>query len=115
MIPNHAQFIAAIQDKKKVCVRFYSKPDSGVLDLVCAPMEYGLGSSGQDGLNRYWVWDAASVSGPHALGLVPEQIVDLRVLGEDFDPAMFLIGPQRPVAAPAVRSAVLDKATVPLF
>jgi hypothetical protein len=120
MIANHAQFLAAILEKKKVSVRFYSKPDSGVLDLVCAPMEYGLGSTGQDGLNRYWFWDSASSSGSHTLGLVPQQIVDLRVLGENFDPAQFIIGPQRQPAVPAgnppaAAAAVSDKATVPIL
>ena len=34
MIPNHKQFIEAIKEKKKVCLQFYSKADSGVIDLV---------------------------------------------------------------------------------
>ena len=88
MIPNHAQFLQAIQDKKKVWVKFYSKADSGVLERVCAPIEYGPGNDGRDELKRYWVWDIAdksSVSIP--LGLLPQEIVDLQVLGEVFDPA----------------------------
>jgi hypothetical protein len=89
MIPNHAQFIEAITAKKKVCVRYYSKADSGVLDLVCAPMDYGPGGEIQDGLNRYWLWDYTSKAGTHSLGLLPGQIVDLQVLGEVFDPAEF--------------------------
>ena len=93
MIPNHAQLIAAIHEKKKVCVRFYSRADSGVLDRVCAPMDYGPGGENDDGLNRYWHWDYASNTGSHTLGLVPQQIVDLQVLGEVFDPAQFAIGP----------------------
>lgn len=88
MISNHTQFTAAIQDKKKVCVRFYSKPDSGVLDRVCAPMEYGPGEN-PDGLNRYWLWDYANETGPKTIGLIPQQILDLQVLGEVFDPAQF--------------------------
>jgi hypothetical protein len=87
MIPNHARFIEAIKAKKKVSVRFYSKPDSGVLDRVCAPMDYGPGVEKQDDLNRYWLWDYASTAESHVLGLVPQQIVELRVLGEEFDPA----------------------------
>ena len=93
MIPNHAQFIAAIHEKKKVCVRFYSKADSGVLDRVCAPMGYGLGGENDNGLNRYWLWDCASNTNSHTLGLVPQQILNLQVLGEVFDPAQFTIGP----------------------
>ena len=40
MIPNHKQFIEAIGEKKKVSMRFYSKADSGIIDLVCAPLDY---------------------------------------------------------------------------
>jgi hypothetical protein len=89
MIPNHPRFIEAINEKKKVSVRFYSKADSGVLDRVCAPMDYGPGGEIQDGLNRYWLWDYTSNTGTHTLGLLPQQIVDLQVLGEVFDPAEF--------------------------
>jgi hypothetical protein len=93
MISNHKQFIAAIHEKKKVCVRFYSTPDSGVLDRVCAPLDYGPGGELDDGLNRYWLWDYASDAGSHTLGLVPQAIVDVRVLGEEFDPAAFGVRP----------------------
>src|SRR5437016_3745618 len=54
MIPNHKQFIEAINQKRKVCLRFYSMADTGVVDLVCAPMAYGPGAGIQDGVNRYW-------------------------------------------------------------
>jgi hypothetical protein len=93
MIRNHTQFTAAIQDRKKVCVRFYSTPDSGVLDRVCAPMDYGPGGDAKDGLNRYWLWDYASDTGSQTLGLLPQQIMDLQVLGEVFNPSEFIVGP----------------------
>lgn len=93
MIPNHAQFLTAIQERKKVWLRFYSTADSSVLDRVCAPMEYSPGSEIQDGLNRYWLWDYSSTTGAHSLGLLPAQIVELRMLGDTFDPAQFMIGP----------------------
>ena len=105
MIPNHAQFIAAIKDQKKVSVRFYSKPDSGVLDRVCAPMDYGPGGPVRDGLNRYWIWDYARDTDSHTLGLVPEQIVDLQVLGEGFEPTLFMVEPSPKVAQPTPVSA----------
>jgi hypothetical protein len=89
MIPNHKQFVEAINEKKKVWVRYYSTADSGVLERVCAPMDYGPGGEIPDGLNRYWLWDATSDTGVHTLGLLPQQIVELQVLGEVFDPADF--------------------------
>jgi hypothetical protein len=87
MISNHKQFIEAIHTKKKVWLRFYSQADSGVLDRVCAPMDYGPGGESQDGLHRYWLWNYTSSTSPHTLVLAPQQIVDLQVLGEAFDPA----------------------------
>ena len=93
MIPKHAQFIEAIKDKKKVSVRFYSHADGGVLDRICAPMNYGPGEL-HDGLNRYWFWDYLSNTATHTpLGLVPKQIEDLQVLGELFDPTEFTTTP----------------------
>jgi hypothetical protein len=49
MIPNHKEFIEAINEKKKVRVRFYSQADSGLLDRVCAPMDYGPGGGLAEG------------------------------------------------------------------
>ena len=93
MIPNHRQFIEAIQEKHKVCLRFFSRADSGVIDLVCAPMDYGVGADSQDGLNRYWLWDYTSNLGSPSLGLTPEQVLDIRVLGVVFDPVIVDVPP----------------------
>ena len=93
MIPNHKQFIEAIREKKQVCLRFYSKADSGVIDLVCAPMDYGPGAGIQDGVNRYWLWDYSSNNGSHTLSLLPEQVLDLQALGTEFNPAEFGVPP----------------------
>lgn len=55
MIPNHSQFIEAINEKKKVRLRYYSQADSGAIDRVCAPLDYGPGTGFTDKLNRYWL------------------------------------------------------------
>jgi len=69
-------------------------------------MDYGPGGEMADGLNRYWLWDYTSNTGIHILGLMPQQIVDLQVLGEEFNPADFGDRPSpwiipRPWATPA--------------
>ena len=87
MIPNHERFLEAILEKRKVCVRFYSRADNGVLDRVCAPLDYGPGNETEDGLNRYWLWNYGNSPGPRTLGLAPQHILDVQVLGESFDPA----------------------------
>lgn len=89
MIPNHARFIEAINEKKKVRVRLYSVADNGVVDRVCAPMDYGPGAANMDGLNRYWLWDDLRNPGSQTAGLLPQEILDLQMLGEVFDPAQF--------------------------
>jgi hypothetical protein len=86
MIPNHPSFIEAIEERKKVSVRFYSNADHGVLIRVCAPVKYGPVPESKDGLNLYWFWNYASDSDSHILSLASEQILDLHVLGEIFDP-----------------------------
>lgn len=98
MIPHQEKFLAALADKKKVSIRFFSKADNGVLDRICAPLSYGPGNEPKDGLNRYWLWDYASVTGKHTLELLPAQIVELSVLGEDFDAAVFASEPAPPTS-----------------
>jgi hypothetical protein len=87
MIQNHEAFIEAIHKRSKVCVRFYSHRDAGVLDRVCAPVDYGPDINSADGLNRYWVWDYQAEGDARLVGLVPDQILDVRILGQTFDPA----------------------------
>ncbi len=93
MIPNHKQFIEAIKEKKKVCLRFYSIADSGVVDLVCAPLDYGPAGEAPGEVNKYQFWDYSSNTGSHTLVLLPDQVLDLRILGEVFDSAEFGLAP----------------------
>ena len=52
MIPKHDQFLAAVAEHKKVSLKFFSQPDAGVVERICAPLAYGLGLVNTDGLNR---------------------------------------------------------------
>jgi len=92
MIPNHAQFIDAIRERKLLRVVYYSRPDAGTVDRECAPLDYGQDLGSGDDLNRYWIWDPAATTGTNPLGLVPDQIVQVHVLGKDFDPATYQLG-----------------------
>jgi len=87
MISNHAQFLDAIREKKRIRIVFYSLPDAGTIDRECAPLDYGPPPGTADELNRYWVWDYANTTAANPLGLLPDQIVTVNVLGKDFDPA----------------------------
>lgn len=95
MISNHNEFLDAIRGKNLIRIVFYSLPDAGTVDRECAPLDYGAESGIKDGLNRYWVWDPADTAGPNPLGLLPNQIVDVHVLGKNFDPVKLGL-PSRP-------------------
>jgi hypothetical protein len=112
MIPNHKQFIDAIAEKKKVCLRFYSKADTGVIDLVCAPMDYGPGPNAADDVNRYWFWDYSSNTGTPTLSLSPEQVLDVRILGQVFDPADFNAPPVNVLPFPNLAAAQVSAAPI---
>ena len=92
MIPNHAQFLDAIREKKLIRIVFYSQPDAGTVDRECAPLDYGPETGAKDELNRYWIWDPTHTAGANPLGLLPGQIVSVRVLGTDFDPEKLGVG-----------------------
>lgn len=118
MITNHEQFLAAIRQHKLVRIAFYSLPDNGVVDRECAPLDYSPSPGAGDTANRYWVWDRIHSAGTNPLGLSPDQIVSLEVLGKDFDPASYptaealRAAPPRPTPLPpAAPPAAADAAT----
>ncbi len=86
MISNHDQFLDAIREQKLIRIVFYSQPDGGTVDRECAPLDYGPELGASDPLNRYWIWDPANTAGANPLGLLPDQIVNVFVLGTTFDP-----------------------------
>ena len=92
MIPKHAQFLDAIRERKLIRIVFYSGPDAGTVDRECAPLDYGPEPGAKDALNRYWIWDRAHTAGSNPLGLLPGQIVSVRVLGTEFSPAQLGVG-----------------------
>lgn len=99
MISNHVQFLDAIREKKLIRIKFYSHPDVDTVDRECAPLDYGPDLGAKDVLNRYWIWDYANTAGSNPLGLLPNQILNVRVLGADFDPEKLGVG-ARPWCVP---------------
>ena len=85
-----AQFIQAIHDKRKVRLTFYSKEDGGLLTRKCAPMDYGPSRRAKQKNDRFHFWDYDSDTQKHTLSLNPEQISNLQVLDDTFEPAEFI-------------------------
>lgn len=83
-------FIQAIHNKQKVRVKFYSKEDRGILLRTCAPMDYGPSRRSKRKNNRYHLWDYDSDTRNHVLSLNPEQVIEIQLLSEGFNPAEFV-------------------------
>lgn len=83
-------FIQAIHKRQKVRVKFYSKEDSGILLRTCAPMDYGPSRRSKRKNDRYHFWDYDSDTRSHVLSLNPEQVIEIQLLSESFDPAEFV-------------------------
>ena len=83
-------FIDAIQAMKKVRLRFYSKEDGSILERTCAPMDYGPSRRAKQQNDRFHLWDYDSDTEMHTLSLNPDQVVDIAVLDEQFDPQGFI-------------------------
>lgn len=83
-------FIAAIHSKNKARVTFYSKEDGKNLTRVCAPMDYGPSRRAHNKDDRFHSWDFESDQKNHVLSLLPEQVVSIEVLEEEFDPVDFV-------------------------
>lgn len=94
MITNHAQFIDAIRNKSLTRIVFYSHPDAGKVDHECIPLDYGPGEEAQNTSDRYWVWDNNDTAGANPIGLLPDQIISVQVIGRSFAPEHLPLGPR---------------------
>jgi hypothetical protein len=83
-------FIQAIHDKKKIELTFFSKEDGHLLSRTCAPMDFGPSRRAADKSDRYHFWDYDSDTKVHTLSLKPEQVKDMVVLQDHFNPAEFI-------------------------
>ncbi len=83
-------FIQAIKNKSKVLLEFRSKEDGTILERVCAPMDYGPSRHAKNNSDRYHLWDYDSDKTCHTLSLLPNQVINIQVLDEKFDPAEFI-------------------------
>ena len=84
------KFIQAIHNKKKVLLSFFSKEDGSILQRTCAPMDYGPSRRAHNKDDRYHFWDYDSDTKTHTLSLLSNQVKNIEVLQESFDPAEFV-------------------------
>lgn len=53
-------------------------------------MDFGPGKKIHRQNDRYWVWDYESDKMNHTLGLSPDQVRNIEVLDDQFDPGEFV-------------------------
>ncbi|QNW96945.1 hypothetical protein [Acinetobacter seifertii] len=80
-------FTQAINTKSKIQVTFFSKEDNTSLTRLCAPFDIGPSNRFKDKTDRYHLWDYDSDTGSHTLPLVDEQVIDIKILDEKFEPS----------------------------
>lgn len=84
------EFIQAIHDQHKLELTFFSKEDGHDLVRTCAPMDYGPSRHATNKDDRYHFWDYDSDEKKHVLSLLPNQVNNIKILPEKFDPAEFI-------------------------
>lgn len=87
---NHSMFIEALESRRKVELVFFSQDDDAELVRTCAPMDFGPTRISKDGKDRYHLWDYDSDEVSHPLILLPNQIVSVVALDEQFEPSEFV-------------------------
>jgi len=87
---DHNDFVSGINEKRKITLSFYSKEDGSVLIRTCAPMDFGPSRRVLNDINRYHFWDYDSDEQRHNLSLKAEQIVNIELTEDCFDPSEFI-------------------------
>ena len=83
-------FIQAIHEKKIINLRFDSY-EKGIIERKCIPFDFGPSRRNlTPNPDRFHFYDLNSPDGKHNLSIIPEQIVQLEVLEEGFDPENYI-------------------------
>ena len=64
----------------------FSKEDNNIIKRKCAPLDYGPSRRAKNKVDRFHFWDYESDKKQHVLSLIPDQVKDIELLKEQFDP-----------------------------
>lgn len=84
-------FLQAIVNMLKVKITFNSK-EKGQITRVCIPFDLGISQkvNAIDKSERYHLWDLSSSNGSHNLALKIDEITNIEILDEKFDPIEYV-------------------------
>lgn len=90
---DHAVFVRAIKDNRKVKLVFLSDAGGNKAEKLCGPMLYSPSFAGDETADEsdcYYFWDFESGNGKHVLGFPSNKIVSMELTEQAFDPAEFI-------------------------
>jgi len=79
-------FFDAIHQKKLVQVEFNSK-EKGIITRKCVPFDFGPGKNDKVKVDKFHFWN---IDSKHNLPVLPEQLINIEVLDEEFNPADYI-------------------------
>ncbi len=85
----HEAFIKAIHKKRIVQLTFTSK-EKGPSVRRCIPYDFGPSRRYKDQLDRYHLYDLDSPDGSHNLSILPDQIHQIDMLEQLFEPGDYI-------------------------
>ena len=65
----------------------------GIIVRKCIPFDLGPSRRYGDGRDRYHLFDLDSPDGAHPLSILPDQLIELKTLGDQFEPGCFVTWP----------------------
>jgi len=83
-------FVDAINKKKMLRVKFNAKVNGQILLRKCAPLDYALSKRAKTPRFKFHFWDFDSSKQNHVLSLDLEQIIEVYIIEECFEPAEFI-------------------------
>jgi hypothetical protein len=86
---NKEIFLQAINEKKKVKIKA-NTDERGLIERICIPFDFGPGRIDNFKTNRYHFYDLNSPDGSHILSILPEKLVDIYMLDEEFEPGDYV-------------------------
>ena len=82
-------FLEAINKKLILEVTFDSY-EKGKITRTCIPFDFGPSRRYKDGQDRYHFYDLDSPEGSHNLSILPNQVVNLTLTDQGFDPGDYV-------------------------
>lgn len=98
MHADHQVFLSALADKRRLSVRFFSKKDGGERTRICAPLDFGPLRGAAEPIDHYQLWDLEGKRKPLNIVLVADDVREMKLLDESFEPAEIITWKFKPKA-----------------